>query len=174
MSFNLMQMLEEMWRKHEKIDPLAHKVINADIKRGSRLGEHFGHFIGSDWLANEAKQNQENPNRAAARGAVGTACGICGDVRLPLPRGRWYGHAGERSDDWGWCSCEQRHVCCGDGSGSDRERRDAGDAGRGGEGEGRGRAWQLAGSSGRCPERARSSPRCSTRRRTSSAGRART
>lgn len=87
MSFNLMPWLEEMWRKHEKIDPLAHKVINADIKRGSRLGEHFGHFIGSDWLANEAKQNQENPNRAAARGAVGTAAAFAGMYAYPYLAG---------------------------------------------------------------------------------------
>jgi hypothetical protein len=69
----LMDFLMDTWKKTENIGPLEHRLMEKVAKRDSQTAAMVGNKLGWQWLENQGKQNEADPTRALAHGAIGAA-----------------------------------------------------------------------------------------------------
>lgn len=65
--------LQDTWKKTENIGPLEHRLMEKVAKRDSQTAAMVGNKLGWQWLENQGKQNEADPTRALAHGAIGAA-----------------------------------------------------------------------------------------------------
>lgn len=74
----LVDWLQDTWKKTENIGPLEHRLFEKVAKRDSQTAAMVGNKLGWQWLENQGKQNEQDPTRALAHGAIGAAAYFAG------------------------------------------------------------------------------------------------
>lgn len=74
----LVDWLQDTWKKTENIGPLEHRLMEKVAKRDSQTAAMLGNKLGWQWLENQGKQNEQDPTRALAHGAIGAAAYFAG------------------------------------------------------------------------------------------------